>query len=641
MVLTMGVSQLQGIENSGVNFWQIWCSVIRASFDATEVTSPASTVGSDDSYFKSNSNRREANMNEIDLDTADGQVTQWTLAAGFGSGTTLAAGKMVATGAYLKGVEYRVVNKNSMQVSWNSGACRSELTWTFQMCKGCECVIPDGTKGIISSGLSHGIVANDGTCAAFFVKFDKMFREYMAGVRAGLLSVKATCCNPWDSDIVSAISGKTVADCTLHANTPNYGNPVLNGNAALMSGWGNVDTLSGSTFSLCPAILADGRKEFVCGGANTPTPAPTSGGSSGVSFPLIHSDHSDVTASYKSKLHLSCTRHVVVHPQLLEGEWRIKGWTPLADKGWLNWMSDRPRFGGKIICAEGPSDGADSGIEDYTGSGNYPDAAREAFALAMGGHYFSPNVAEVSTSTSGKYVEFELGCGGNTLELEQYYSGKDSQNYGQVTWWKAAEGTTRKDPDGNDVTGKIGSIKMDGGEMELPGSQWADAPTLIEAGLLFRRRRNNTPGFLPVWQGCRSSNGNFGKYRPDLGGTSSTCCPPKGLLQYAWTDLYHQVPEAGDWRMQPEGLAVPCFRGMFGETQSCRSKLYLHISTCDTCNCVNADGTKKVLVNVDTRHGLVTANAACKLWFSQVDAGIRSYIGALRKLVISDKLENC
>ena len=75
--------------------------------------------------------------------------------------------------------------------------------------------------------------------------------------------------------------------------------------------------------------------------------------------------------------------------------------------------------------------------------------------------------------------------------------------------------------------------------------------------------------------------------------------------------------------------------------QSCRSKLYLHISTCNTCNCVNANGnvsprlhrdvrqdlvrgttvlsncslcSQNVLVNVDTRHGLETSNVACKPW---------------------------
>jgi hypothetical protein len=87
-------------------------------------------------------------------------------------------------------------------------------------------------------------------------------------------------------------------------------------------------------------------------------------------------------------------------------------------------------------------------------------------------------------------------------------------------------------------------------------------------------------------------------------------------------------------------MATPCFRGLYGETQSCRSKLYLHISECNGCNCLDAN-SNKVLVNVEIMHGLDTDNAACKPWFAQVDAAIRSYISAVRGIVNKAKADEC
>jgi len=646
----MGTSELAGFSRSAPSFWLIWSYIVRATFTSSEVTTPATTVTGDD-YFSAKSNRRETNMNEIDWSTSDGQTGTWTLKKGFpDSGKPYS---MVKMGAYLKHVEYRVVNKTTMKLAWNANAeglpvssggtsCVSDLSWTFDMCKSCECTLPSGAKGLISSTFLHKMVLPAAAdCGPFFVKYDKAFREYMAGLRATMLSLKATCCNPWDSNIASAISGKTNDDCVkTGGRVPNYGVPLLNGNAALTPSEGNVDSQSGSTVGLCPAIKADSRKDYVCGGASTPPAAPTSGGSSSVSFNLIHTGHSDITANHKSKLELSCVKHAWVMKTLLgAGIHAVHGkaeWNALTDKGWLNWMTDRPRFATMIICAEGPDDGSDSDI----GSGYYPDAAREAFAMLMGQHYFTPRVTEVSTSATGKYVEFEIGCGGYDLELAQYYSGLHAYDYGKVArpgWMDRS--MEPKDPAGDalKVNGKfkIGAVKMDGGKSDWGGG----LDSQIATGLNYRRRRDNTPGWLPSWRDTRS--GNWGKYRPDMGGTSRTCCPPKGIAQ-EWNplDMFSAVPESGDWRSTPDALAVPCFRGLFGETQSCRSKLYLHISTCDSCDCTNDVG-HNVLVNVDTRHFLDTDNVACKPWFSQVDAAIRSYIAAIRKQVVNDKVDSC
>jgi hypothetical protein len=602
MVLTLGIAALEGFFQSfQPNFFLIWSAVLRSTFDSSELTAAGDIT---DDYFGGDTGRRTTGMRTI------ASTPNWRMQEIVNTRHNIMAPskKMFATAAYIKDLEYRVVDTNTFQLHKtmsDNTVCKTQISWVFDVCKSCECTMPNGAKGVIRNSVNHTMVSgssNHSDCGKFYQKYDKAIREYMAGLRAPMLAIKQTCCTTWDSDIASAIADKSLDDCNMLTS--------------------NKSTLAqdANHVGLCRAIRADLMKPAVCDSSQNPTPAPTSGSSS-VSFEL-HGDHDHVTADYASRFELNCTTHAWLHYKLL-GE-KKSVWDGLTDKGWLDWLSDKPRYASKIICAEGTYGGTTYGSD-------YPDAAREAFAMTMGQHYFTPHVTQ--TASTDNYLEFELGCGGYDLVLDKYYT---------ENWGMDYTGIDAKDPDGNDVKGKLASIKMDGGWSDWTDKGWPDTQSKINTGLNYRRRWFPTadqPGYIPSDHSNQGKSGNWGYYRPANSGTSSTCCPPKGLMTIEDSRAFVAVPQQGDWRAYPDERAVPCFRGFYGETQTCRSKLYLHISTCDGCACQRNGAIS--LVNVGTSHGLVTDNDACKPWFSMVDAGVRTYIASIREEVSKKKVCEC
>ena len=88
-------------------------------------------------------------------------------------------------------------------------------------------------------------------------------------------------------------------------------------------------------------------------------------------------------------------------------------------------------------------------------------------------------------------------------------------------------------------------------------------------------------------------------------------------------------------------MAHACYRGLYGETRSCKADLQIQILECDGCGCKSADGKKKEYVRILTRHELKTDVEGCKPWFTLADSGVRACVSDLRKKVISKKLAAC
>jgi len=119
--------------------------------------------------------------------------------------------------------------------------------------------------------------------------------------------------------------------------------------------------------------------------------------------------------------------------------------------------------------------------------------------------------------------------------------------------------------------------------------------------------------------------------------TSNTCCPPERFSP--------QPPSSGNptQRVAVERRSdiIACDRGLFGETQACKSKLSMKVLRCKSCSC-QKNGELN-WVDISTIHNLAenTASPGCHPWFSQVDAGLRSMLSDLRALVTAAKLEDC
>jgi hypothetical protein len=665
MILMVGALEQKGSLGAfAPGFSDMWSVILRNTFETGSSDGQLTPTGEwndkkNDPFFSTTGTRASFQQNGIRASHADFQ--HWQLDAllfTYGGGLQTFINKA----AFIRGVEYRVKDTSTLQLIWNAGACKSELSWVFDVCKKCECTMSNGQKGLIENTVSHTMDSTStggAACSDFFVRYDKAFREYMATMRAAILSIKNVCCTSdnWSSNVVSAISGKTYSpQCHHPARTVHdiqFKEPYLSGTTAVVppNNHAGGDAMSSASVGLCPVMLQNDNKGNFCQSQHMP--APTGSTSSATpSFDLIHSGHSDKTLDHADKFDLTCIKHAYVFGPTLTSTNPSNmraAWKSLDFEGeWIQWLTDRARFGGMVICSEGPTDGSTSDI----GGSHYPDAARMAFALNMGQRYFSPHVVKGATSTKttsngvSKTVEFEIGCGGlaaGAQSLDVYMTDKSNS---VLTGY--AGNTDARDPDGNLVAGKPGAIKFDGGKSPLAGAPCSQSgncdPSAAKntEGLAYRRRRGNTPGWIPTWHdsvGMRNSQGNWGEYRPKLGGTSSTCCPPKALPAQPDQKMLEKVPESGDWRGMPWDLATPCFRGIYGETQSCRSKLYLHISECDDCTCVQ--NGNRVLVNVGISHGLITSKAACKPWFTQADAAIRAYIAVIREDVVKQKLASC
>jgi hypothetical protein len=186
--------------------------------------------------------------------------------------------------------------------------------------------------------------------------------------------------------------------------------------------------------------------------------------------------------------------------------------------------------------------------------------------------------------------------------------------------------------------------------------KWGKCDEWGVPGIATRRRIGNDipwdpkPLNVPAWRDTktpRCPNRRTGNYRPNLSSKTNTCCPKKGIprgekILTPRTGVYEGVPKPTDWRATFQQMAHPCYRGIYGETKSCKSRLDLQVLECaDGCKCKASNGKDTTSIIVTIRHDLLTDAPGCKPWFTLVDSGARAYVSSIRKDIINKKLEKC
>ena len=154
---------------------------------------------------------------------------------------------------------------------------------------------------------------------------------------------------------------------------------------------------------------------------------------------------------------------------------------------------------------------------------------------------------------------------------------------------------------------------------------------------------------VPAWKDTKSPvcpNMRSGKYRPNLSSKTNTCCPKKGLPGRQGNfapnrGTYQGVPKPTDWRATFSQMADPCYRGIYGETKTCKSNLELRVLECAGCKCKASNGKDFQSIVVTIKHNLLTDVPGCMPWFTLVDSGTRAFISSIRKDIVNEKLKQC
>lgn len=232
---------------------------------------------------------------------------------------------------------------------------------------------------------------------------------------------------------------------------------------------------------------------------------------------------------------------------------------------------------------------------------HYPPGA-SAFPATMGIRFFPPAV----TNHIAESHTLKLSCGGPKLDLVMYHS-----YYGHFNPTRIATLPTLS-RDGKDVTGTTGWMRADGG-------RWS------------------------IFDDLERRSKDYRGYRPTHEGSSSTCCPPQGVL----VDSIRMGP---DHRPKNPGGKSPgttyhddkaCFRNLFGETTKCESTFTVQMLECIKCDCRGPDGQIE-LVTVKSDHRITdSSGAGCGPWFTLADAGIRAWTAQARGEVMKAKAVAC
>ena len=240
-----------------------------------------------------------------------------------------------------------------------------------------------------------------------------------------------------------------------------------------------------------------------------------------------------------------------------------------------------------------------------------------------------------------------MSCGGGEHELYvDSYGGGYVASHTKKFLCDEKFGADAQDPDGNSLidpeTGKLnaGCARLDGG--------LADPCT----GSTGCKRGHQIP------EGKKYD----GKYRMNQSGSSNTCCPPLGfdfakLKGNLWKsngtytsnsrfdrDLNTTI---GRWLFNHEPnqfktVTDVCYGDMYGSTRHCESDFDLEVYECSGCDCKHKTLPEMTtLIEVHTRHTLLSDNKGCRPWFTLVDAGMRTLVGKLRAEAASQKLTMC
>jgi len=284
-------------------------------------------------------------------------------------------------------------------------------------------------------------------------------------------------------------------------------------------------------------------------------------------------------------------------------------------------------------------------------------------------------------------TEMSITSGGREVSLNVYAHG--GMRHRPTAWFQ--ESPENKNPNGEDVTGTLDSLRMDGGY-----SHTLDLTRKPTRGEEEKRRLGSTKDFLHKCSGdacdmkpcdeafveknfhtnldgskCFRKHPDDGhslpkcmytknstQYRPNYSSNTTSLCPGKFISlrnDYDGSKLVAPVSNP-NWSWCTGGdtvntdyksphtyvpmLATPlkmmCRADEYGNTKQCRSKLKLQVFECATCKCAQ-------LVTMTISHGLESSSdkGACKPWFVHADSGVRAYIAQYREKLLQQKSKEC
>merc|ERR1712166_212115 len=304
------------------------------------------------------------------------------------------------------------------------------------------------------------------------------------------------------------------------------------------------------------------------------------------------------------KLELKCSNFVFVPKRTLFNPlWKaLKETDP--KRPWINphnlklkWMAGQSVLSDRLICGER----------------QYPDSARYAFS-PMSRFFFPPDVKAVSAT------EMSITSGGREVAVNAYAIG--GMRFQVTPWFQ--DSPENKNPNGEDVTGTLDSLRMDGGY-----SHTLDVTRKPTRGEEEKRRLGSTKDFLHKcsdhgsdacdMKPCDDKNfhtnldgskcfekypdarvkcmytRNSKQYRPNYSSNTSTLCPGKFISlrndydghnlvapvsnpNWSWCTAGGNVNtdkrmEGGYAPMFSLPLKAMCRADEYGNTRECRSKL--------------------------------------------------------------------
>jgi hypothetical protein len=363
----------------------------------------------------------------------------------------------------------------------------------------------------------------------------------------------------------------------------------------------------------------------ICNNQRLPAASNNAASSVEAAFAAAPTGWEDVTSVYMSRLTSQCTDYAYADLKtLILGHFQSgrQAWQLLDEEDSTHELRElaKASLASRIVCSE----------KDTTKTLKERMQHRFAFSPVMGQQYFPPTI-----TASGNVLT--LGCGGTTQNLAVYSQGGNYQRL--YSSWEEYNHIA-KDPQGTDVSGTYGQFKMDGGKF---------ADDYFDGGCPQAHSPKTCGGTLQCCKGCsecQAASRQGPKYRRNLSGSSSTCCPPQDFNAITVTTTEHkQITNTANQRIESSGTNRDqgndrrCFHSQFGDTTSCSSEFHLQVLVCQTCDCTDAG--KVQLVKVHTDHRLSTASAGCKPWFTLADAGMRTLIASVREDVIQEKLDSC
>jgi len=326
----------------------------------------------------------------------------------------------------------------------------------------------------------------------------------------------------------------------------------------------------------------------------------------------------DVTSAHISKLHMACKEHIMFTYKLAgdSKDPRHAANLPYPEtqrnKNLLKPMAELMKFpANRIVCAEK----------------SMSDDARTAFAVTMGKRYFPPHI--VGNQTNSHHT-VRVSCGGPNLYLD-HYGGFDSVDNIK------RDGRSPTDAYGNPVKDTVGMFKADGGS-------WGSRPVSWNNG----RRRGTV---LPEAQFFRTA----------LSDTSNTCCPPLNVPYNGYSST--QITPLRLFFARQDKSPEMCFRKLFFKherngnlkprndadwlrmQQHCESEMELQVLECASCDCRTAKekaaNAPRDLIKIRIQNTLLSANDACKPWFTMMDSAMKMLIGAIRAKINKEKVKKC